>query len=105
MKKFLVMSLVLSSIYATSAHASILRGGSGNLNCYDMFGCALTLTSFPTLLVATDIAEMSQADAKDFLQAEAQNYLDGIDGDYLVLKATAQKMNKSVEAVAQDLLK
>jgi len=99
MKKFLIVSLVVSSFFASSANALLLDDG-GSI-CYRE-ECLLSATILPTYLIAND---MSQADASEFLRAEAQNFVDGVDGDYLLLKATAKAMNKSVDAVATDLLK
>jgi len=115
MKKIFALTLVLSSLYVSSANALVtgastpcskeyLDNGVNDSN--RAISCTLFITtSLPTLLVGADLNEMNQAEASAFVKAEAQNYLDGVDGDYLLLKATAMSMNQSVEEVAQDLLK
>jgi len=112
MKNVLALTLVLSSLYVSSANALIT--GATQEGCINVkkeapeatvFCTLMTMTSLPTLLVGADLNEMSQADVSEFIKADAQNYLAGVDGEYLLLKATAKSMNVSIEEVAQDLLK
>jgi hypothetical protein len=110
MKNVLALTLVLSSLYVSSANALVTGSLTPCSKEYNDSERAITCTLFittslPSLLVGADLKEMNQAEASAFIKAEAQNYLDGVDGDYLLLKMTAKSMNESVDVVAKDLLK
>lgn len=111
MKSLMLMALLVTLGSATSAHALIIddkeyssacNGSSGER---DALGCLFGITtSLPTLIVAADVNEMNEVEVRDFARAEAQNYVDGVEGEYLLLKKTASAMDLSVDQVAQDIL-
>jgi hypothetical protein len=107
MKKFLATVLVFSTI--TSSHALII--GADDNSCTgeywirDAFFCALTLTtSLPTSIVAADVKEMSEVEKESFLKAEAANYLDGVEGEYVILRVAAESMKLTMEEVALNIV-
>jgi hypothetical protein len=112
MKKLLLIS-VLTAFYATSSNALIIGTAAGRSDCMPGQSQELCIavfvsfssTSLPTLLMGADVSEMSKEDKNDFARAEAQNFLDGVPGDYLILNLIAKNLNTSLDVAALELLK
>lgn len=109
MKKLFTLTLVLGSFYMSAANALI---NGSTRDCFSdtsagktEFCVTLTTASLPTMILGADVKEINQAEFADLLKAEAQNFVDGIDGDYLLLKKAAQTAGLSLEEVAENILK
>ncbi len=109
--KMLVMLAVLTS--SLTASAIIVNPSNATLTCRDPWvsdtafsfsTCLLTTTTLPTWIVSADYEEMSVNDKVDFLRAEADNFLLGVDGDYLLLKGLAKENNVSPKTLALRLV-
>jgi hypothetical protein len=104
MKTFLATVFAFSTM--ASSHAMILE--SPDRMCgvkSDALICAAALTiSLPTVIIGSDVKEMSEVEKESFLKAEADNYLAGVEGEYVILKITAKSMNSTIEEVAQKIM-
>ena len=109
MKNFLALTILATSLLTSSANALVVGTAEGRGDCMpghpNYRVCVATFvlsssTSLPTLLAGADFSEMSQADRQEYVAAEAQNFVEGVQGEYLLLKLAARELNVSVEELA-----
>jgi len=119
MKNFLTATFLVSTFSVSGAHALALDTNdhryricstpSDRTTVTKVAFCTLDvvewLTSAPTLLVLADEKEMGSAELAELLKAEAQNRVDGIEGDYLLLNKIAKDQGVTIDQVAEEVLK
>lgn len=112
MKSLLMLSVLATSLFASSANALLIGTAEGRSDCmpgHSNYAACVSVflvsssTSLPTLIAGADFKEMSQEDRQDYIIAEAQNYVDGIPGEYLLLNISAKELNVSVEDLALEI--
>jgi hypothetical protein len=102
MKKAFLTLTVLFTMTQTS-HALITQGRLPS-DCRNPAVCTLlTTTSLPTLLVGTE-DELSDSEKEEFILSEAQNLVDGITTESLLLQKVADETGKDVMTVAKEIL-
>ncbi len=112
MKHFLTLSILATSLFVSSANALVLGTAAERSDCMpghpNYRACVATFvisssTSLPTLLVGADFSEMAQSDRQEYVVAEAQNFVAGVQGEYLLLNLAARELNVSVEDLAHTI--
>jgi hypothetical protein len=100
MKKILATVLLISTI--SSSQAIIIYGDSPCDFWRDPSSfCTIFITSsLPTFTVEA----MSDIEKESFIKAEATNYLDGIEGEYVILRVAAERMKLTMDEAALSIV-